>query len=87
MYDDVVVVGMYWGGYSGIRGVDVGGKRVIGMSIGWFCWSELIVDAGSVSWSDRWDVLSVDKRFDWKNRRIRRRKKEISIFKLRLCYL
>ncbi len=47
--------------YSGTRGVDVGGKRVIGICIGTCCWDEYwvgIEDDVSAKWSDKWDVPS-----------------------------
>ncbi len=47
--------------YSGARGVDVGGKRVIGIGISPCCWDEYWVgidDDVSVKWSDKWDVPS-----------------------------
>ncbi len=56
--------------YSGARGVDVGGKRVIGIGITPSVWDEDWVWTGDdvpVKWSDKWDVPSwgtIDKLFD-----------------------
>lgn len=47
--------------YSGARGVDVGGKRVIGICIGACCWEEYWVGIEadvSAKWSDKWEVPS-----------------------------
>jgi len=49
--------------YSGARGVDVGGKRVIGIGIctGSCDWDEYwfgIEDEVGLKWSDKWDVPS-----------------------------
>ncbi len=56
--------------YSEARGVDVGGKRVIGICIGGWSsdeyWVGIEVDV-SAKWSDKWDVPSggtTDKLFD-----------------------
>lgn len=49
--------------YSGARGVDVGGKRVIGIWIGACCWEEYCVGIEvdvSPKWSDKWDVPPSD---------------------------